>query len=199
MVAPKVRADSWASLLTSEQQWALYDFHYQTAKGKWELSAAWAAKEFELANAPSRAAFYTWKAQMDELEKIRHEEIRSIADQRIEEAAKGIEVADPKIQRALMAEAMNRALVEKNGEAAGKFITMVTNLIQAVTSQKAVELKAQEVTLKTSAERRKDEELEIAKRKLALLEQREAAANGALSDKKLTDADKLAKMKEIFG
>ena len=68
-----------------------------------------------------------------------------------------------------------------------------------MTSQKAVELKAQEVTLKTSAERRKDEELEIAKRKLALLEQREAAANGALSDKKLTDADKLAKMKEIFG
>ena len=67
MVAPKVRADSWASLLTPEQQWALYDFHYQTAKGKWELSAAWAAKEFELANAPSRAAFYTWKAQMDEL------------------------------------------------------------------------------------------------------------------------------------
>lgn len=205
MVAPKLRADSWAALLTPEQQWALYDYHYQVAKGKWELSAAWAVKEFELAKGPSRAAFYNWKDPMDDLEKVRHQEIRTIADQRIEEAARNIEVADPKIQRALMAEAMSRAMVEKDPEAAKKFIDMTTSLIRAVSDQKELELRGREVDLKTAAERRKDEELALAREKFEYDAAKKAMAFAAeiktvSADDSLDDDEKIAKVRQaLFG
>lgn len=199
MIAPQVRADSWAALLTPEQQWALYNHHYQVVHGKWELSCAWAEKEFELSRRPSRAGFYTWLGQMNELEELHNEEIRTLADERAKTAASKLTVGSETMRQALTAKMMDLILVAKDPEAANKVMQIVTAIVQGDVATKAVELKAREVELKTAEGRRKDEELEIAKRKLALLEQREAAANGALSDKKLTDADKLAKMKEIFG
>ena len=45
----------------------------------------------------------------------------------------------------------------------------------------------------------KDEELRIANEKLKLLTARETAARGALGSRKMSDSDKVAKMKEIFG
>ena len=199
MIAPQVRADSWAALLTPEQQWALYNHHYQVVHGKWELSCAWAEKEFELSRRPSRAGFYTWLGQMNALEELHNEEIRTLADERAKTAASKLTVGSETMRQALTAKMMDLILVAKDPEAANKVMQIVTALVQGDVATKAVELKAREVELKTAEGRRKDEELEIAKRKLAMLEQKEAAANGALSDKKLTDADKLAKMKEIFG
>ena len=45
----------------------------------------------------------------------------------------------------------------------------------------------------------KQEELRIANEKLKLLTARETAARGALGSRKMSDSDKVAKMKEIFG
>ena len=53
--------------------------------------------------------------------------------------------------------------------------------------------------LKAAAQQTKDEQLKLAREKFEAAERRESAAKSALDDKKLTDADKLAKMKEIFG
>ena len=53
--------------------------------------------------------------------------------------------------------------------------------------------------LKAAAQQTKDEQLKLAREKFEAAERRESAAKSALDDKKLTDADKVAKMKEIFG
>ena len=59
--------------------------------------------------------------------------------------------------------------------------------------------KAEELSLKARAQSTKDEQLKLAREKFEAAERRENAAKAALGDRKLTDADKLAKMKEIFG
>lgn len=184
MVAAKVRADSWAALLTPEQQWALYDHHYQVVHGKWELSAAWAEKEFKLTRRPSRAAFYEWKAQMDELEAVRAEEIRNVTSERIANAAEGIDIADEKIKRALLAEAMNRALIERNPEAAERFIKMTTALINC-------DLKKTDLALA-----REKFEFDAAKKAMELA----AEIKTVSADDSLDEDDKIQKVREaLFG
>lgn len=49
------------------------------------------------------------------------------------------------------------------------------------------------------AGRRDDEQLALAREKFEAAERRASAAKNALGDTKLTDADKIARMKEIFG
>ena len=199
MIAPKVRADSWAALLSPERQWALFNHHYQVVHGKWQLSCAWAEKEFELSRRPSRAAFYEWLDQMNALEEAHNEEIRTLADERAKNAAAQLTVGSETMRQALTAKMMDLILVAKDPDAADKVMKIVSALAQGDAATKALELKAREVALKQSAEKRKDEELEIARRKLALLEQKEAAAKKTANDTKLTSDQKLAKMKEIFG
>ena len=53
--------------------------------------------------------------------------------------------------------------------------------------------------LKAAAQQTKDEQLKLDREKFEAAERRENAAKAALGDAKLTDADKIAKMKEIFG
>ena len=60
-------------------------------------------------------------------------------------------------------------------------------------------LHRQELKLKAAAQGTKDEQLKLAREKFEAAERRENAAKSALGDTKLTDADKIAKMKEIFG
>jgi hypothetical protein len=59
--------------------------------------------------------------------------------------------------------------------------------------------KEQELALKSAAQSTKDEQLKLAREKFEAAERRENAARNALGDTKLTDAAKIAKMKEIFG
>ena len=56
-----------------------------------------------------------------------------------------------------------------------------------------------ELDLKDRAQRTRDEALRLAREKFEAAERRENAARNALGDTKLTDAAKIAKMKEIFG
>ena len=56
-----------------------------------------------------------------------------------------------------------------------------------------------ELELKAAAQTTKDEQLKLAREKFEAAERRENAARNGLGDTKLTDAAKIAKMKEIFG
>ncbi|MBR4938297.1 MAG: hypothetical protein IKZ22_05440, partial [Kiritimatiellae bacterium] len=60
-------------------------------------------------------------------------------------------------------------------------------------------LHRQELSLRERAQETKDEQLKLAREKFEAAERRLAAVQGAVDDAKLTDADKLAKIKEIFG
>jgi hypothetical protein len=64
---------------------------------------------------------------------------------------------------------------------------------------KSAEQRDRELALKAAAQQTKDEQLKLAREKFEAAERRENAARNALGDTKLTDAAKIAKMKEIFG
>jgi hypothetical protein len=72
------------------------------------------------------------------------------------------------------------------------FVSAATALIDRMQKERDLELKA-------AAQETKDEQLKLAREKFEAAERRENAAKGALADNRLTDADKIAKMKEIFG
>ena len=184
MIAPKVRADSWAALLTPEQQWALFNHHYEVVHGKWDLTCAWAEKEFELSRRPTRAAFYSWLEQMNELEEIHNEEIRTLADERAKSAASKLTVGSETMRQALTAKMMDLILVAKDPEAADKVMKIVTSMVMGSVAEKNVELKAKEVELKQSAEKRKDEELALAREKFEAAEKRLNAVKDAVKTAK---------------
>ena len=60
-------------------------------------------------------------------------------------------------------------------------------------------LKQQELALKERAQATKDDALKLAREKFEAAERRENAAKAAVSDAKLTEAERLARLKEIYG
>lgn len=202
MIAPKVRADSWAALLSPEQQWALFNYHYEVVHGKWELSCAWAEKEFELSRRPSRAGFYTWLEQMNKLEEIHNEEIRTIADERAKSAAAQLTVGSETMRQALAAKMMDLILVSGDLKAADIVKNIFTALSQEDTAAKALQLKGREVELKKQAQETRDEQLKLAREKFEAAERRLAAVQDAVKTAKtgggLTE-ETLKKIEEAAG
>ena len=184
MIAPKVRADSWAALLSPEQQWALFNYHYEVVHGKWELSCAWAEKEFELSRRPSRAGFYTWLEQMNKLEEIHNEEIRTIADERAKSAAAQLTVGSETMRQALTAKMMDLILVSGDLKAADIVKNIFTALSQEDTAAKALQLKGREVELKQQAQETRDEQLKLAREKFEAAERRLQAVQDAVDKAK---------------
>ena len=202
MIAPKVRADSWAALLSPEQQWALFNYHYEVVHGKWELSCAWAEKEFELSRRPSRAGFYTWLEQMNKLEEIHNEEIRTIADERAKSAAAQLTVGSETMRQALTAKMMDLILVSGDLKAADIVKNIFTALSQEDTAAKALQLKGREVELKQQAQETRDEQLKLAREKFEAAEKRLNAVKDAVKTAKtgggLTE-ETLKKIEEAAG
>ena len=202
MIAASVRADSWASVLEPAEMWTVYDFHYNPdggAAGKWEVTAAWAEKEFKLSRRPSREAFYKWLKAMKELAPAHRREVRETADEIAAESAKSLTVNDAEIIAFAKSRALDAATVAKNPEEAERFMRMAEMFIRAGQKEAELTIKREELELKTRAQSVKEDELKLAREKFEAAERRENAAKGALADNKLTDADKIAKMKEIFG
>ena len=188
MIAPKVRADSWAALLSPEQQWALFNYHYEVVHGKWELSCAWAEKEFELPSRPSHNAFYEWLKKMNKLEDLHNEEIRTLADERAKSAAAQLTVGSETMRQALTAKMMDLILVSGDLKAADIVKNIFTALSQEDTAAKALQLKGREVELKQQAQETRDEQLKLAEKKFKDEQTRRTAAE-ARADK----AEQIAK------
>ena len=184
----KVRIDSWAAGLTEEQSWALY---YKARALRWNEAAAWAVKEFGLDRTPSRSGFYDWLATM------RNEESAHRLGQAATAAAEAAALAktqakDDALIGAYKAMAAELALRTGSAKEAQKFVEMATALADR-------QLHAAELDIKERSQKTKDEQLKLAREKFEAAERRENAARSALGDTKLTDAAKIAKMKEIFG
>lgn len=182
--------------------WSVYDFHFNPdggAAGKWEVTAAWAEKEFKLSRRPSREAFYKWLKAMKELAPAHRREVRETADEIAAESAKSLTVNDSEIIAFAKSRALDAATVAKNPEEAERFMRMAEMFIRAGQKEAELKIKREELELKTRAQSVKEDELKLAREKFEAAERRENAAKGALADNRLTDADKIAKMKEIFG
>ena len=59
--------------------------------------------------------------------------------------------------------------------------------------------KEQELALKSAAQSTKDEQLKLAREKFEAAERRENAAKATVADSKLSDEERMAKLREIYG
>ena len=182
-----VRTDSWASSLTEEQSWQLY---YKSRALRWNEAADWAVKEYGV-EAPSRTAFYAWLAHM------RAEESAHRLEQAATAAAEAAALAKTKTSdeaqiAAYKAMATELALRTGSAKEAEKFIQMAATLADK-------RLKAAELKLKDRAQQTKDETLRLAREKFEAAEKRLSAVQGAVDAPQLTDAERVAKIKGIFG
>lgn len=183
----KTRTDSWAAALTEEQSWTLY---YKAMRCQWQEAAAWAVKEFELERSPSRTGFYGWLKQMRAQE---HEH-------RMGEAAIAAAEAAALGKKATKDEALIAALKTLATEAAlNTDAKTASALIQSAMALKDRLQKAEDLDLKAKAQAVKEADLALAREKFEAAEKRLNAAKDTANDTKLTNEEKLARMKEIFG
>ena len=182
-----LRTDSWASGLTEEQRWQLY---YKYRSLGWEVAVEAAVRDWGI-DAPSHTAFYEWKKRMDQAEQSHRLEQAAVAAAEAAALSK-VQTKDEVLIGAFKSLAADIALRTGNAKDAGHFVQMAVAIADRLQ-------KAEELSLKARAQETKDEQLKLAREKFMAAERRESAAKSALGDKKLTDADKVAKMKEIFG
>lgn len=184
----KVRTDSWAAGLSEEQSWELYS---KARRCQWQEAAAWAVKEFGLEKGPSRTAFYAWMTAMREEE---HEHRMGQAAIAAAEAAAlgGKCTKDEALIQAFKALATDVALTTGDAKTASAFV----NSAMAIKDRLQ---KEQELALKSAAQSTKDEQLKLAREKFEAAERRENAAKATVADNKLSDEERMAKLREIYG
>ena len=188
-MAAKVRTDSWAAALTEEQAWALY---FKARRCEWQNAAAWAVKEFGLDRMPSRTGFYEWKAAMAKDEHRHSMEQGLLAQQMVREGAEANTQRDGEARKALEQKAVELAVLTGDVKTA----TSLYNLTLAIRDR---ELHAAELDIKERSQRTKDEQLKLAREKFEAAEKRLNAVQGAVDAPQLTDAERIAKIKSIFG
>ena len=185
----KFRIDSWAAALTEDQQWQLY---YKSLRTRWNEAVTWAVKEFGLERAPSKGCFFKWRAAMGEDEHRHSMEQGLMARRWVRESAEANTLKSEESRKALEQEAVTLGLVTKDWKTAN-------GLLRTTLAIRDREIAAARLELEQSAQKTRDAQLKLAREKFEAAERRENAARNALGDTKLTDADKIAKMKEIFG
>ena len=184
------RSDSWYANVPEEELAKLYSMARRGAQ--WFEVVKAANDELGLNVHPSRSAYYRWMDWMREQDSERRLAQARIAALEADQLAKGVGLNDDTAIMAYKSLAAEMALKTGNAKEAGHFMRMATDLIDR-------QLHAKEIDLKTQDLARKEEELKIALKKLEMLEKKEAAAKETANDTKLTNEQKLAKMKEIFG
>ena len=184
----KVRTDSWAAGLSEEQSWELYS---KARRCQWQEAAAWAVKEFGLEKGPSRTAFYAWMTAMREEE---HEHRMGQAAIAAAEAAAlgGKCTKDEALIQAFKALATDVALTTGDAKSASAFV----NSAMAIKDRLQ---KEQELALKSAAQSTKDEQLKLAREKFEAAERRENAAKATVTNEKLSDEERMSKLREIYG
>ena len=191
------RADSWECCMSDEQQRELY---------RWALTPFEdEAKNFRRPNfdecmrhldemgvkRPSRPGWFRFKVRMEKDRRL--EMLYSV--QGSGESAKDLAAMSP-ADYALAADTFTNMALDagmKGNEKAVAIFSSAARLYQDKLQQD------KKLDLQSRAQQTKDEQLKLAREKFEAAERRIEAARGALNSHVMTDADKLAKMKEIFG
>lgn len=185
------RSDSWYAGLTEEQLWEMYS----TAKrfgSAWYKTIEWANAKWKLELKTSKTAYYRWKDWMYDQDSGTREHFAQLAARSVEEQAAAARLLNKSLTEGIKSLAA-QALFVADDPVKGKA------LAETFSKFATAALEAEKLKLAAAAQQTKDEQLKLAREKFEAAERRENAARSALGDTKLTDADKLAKMKEIFG
>ena len=201
----KTRKDAWGEGLPEETRWQLYAYTKPPTDEEREgprLSRPW-LRDFDRdvlpylslqgIVAPSRAGWYRFLQRM----RIAEAEGVKFSVEAAKRIAEGVVAANVDARLAadyLTAKALDAATAS---DAASQKAAAI--LAAGAAKFHAAALAEEKLKLDAARQRTADEQLKLAREKFEAAERRENAARNALGDTKLTDADKLAKMKEIFG
>jgi len=184
----KPRSDSWYAMLSEEQLWQLYSV---AKRCQWFEVVAHAQKEFGLEAKVSRSAYYRWLDWMRGEESERRLAQARIAALEAGGLAKTVGLKDETAIAAYKSLAAEFAL-KSDAKTANRFMQMAMALRDR-------QLRSREVDLKDAAQATKDEQLKLAREKFEAAERRENAAKATVADNKLSDEERMAKLREIYG
>ena len=184
----KPRADSWYAMLSEEQLWQLYAI---AKRCQWYEVVAHAQKEFGLEAKVSRSGYYRWLDWMRGEESERRLAQARIAALEAGELAKTVGLKDETAIAAYKSLAAEFAL-KSDAKTANRFMQMAMALRDR-------QLRSREVDLKDAAQATKDEQLKLAREKFEAAEKRLNAVQGAVDAPQLSDAERIEKIKSIFG
>ena len=183
----KTHSNAWGEDLPEETRWRLYDELGASSFGEEVMSAVAKAG----AEVPSRAGWYRFLARMRKADAERR--IAKIA-QSVAEAQK---VADKHgVKAAVLVETLKTLAVDRAMTGDDKGATAFASAAASIWDRAQRE---REIELKQAAQTTRDEQLKLAREKFEAAERRLAAVQGAVDAPQLSDAERVAKIKGIFG
>ena len=184
----KTRVDAWGEDLPEAVRWNCYDL----AKSlPWPDAVLDQLKAIGVVRMPSRSAWYRFLSRMRQAD----------AERRIEKIAASVaeaqSVADRHgIKSAVMVETLKTLAIDKAMLGEDKAATLLAAAAASIWDRAQ---KERDLELKAARQKTAEEQLKLAREKFEAAERRENAAKGAIADVKLTDAERVAKIKSIFG
>ena len=199
----KLRTDAWEAQLSEDVRQQLYAYTKPPTKEEAEAGRPHLANferdvlpwlSLQGIPAPQRSTWYRFVGRMEAQEREDRAARTIIGMGTARKIATGMAKAkiDPKLAADFLTALSVDAATKQNEEA-------MKILADAASKYHAAALGAEKLKLDAARQRTADEQLKLAREKFEAAERRENAAKNALGDTKLTDADKIAKMKEIFG
>ncbi len=195
----KTRTDAWGEDLPEDTRWELYALTKAPTDEEREAGRAW-LRDFRRDVlpwlslqghvAPSQSAWYRFLGRMREAEAAK----TIIGVETSKRIAQGIVEAD--VDARLAADMMTALSVDaaaKGNDEAAKI------LADSAAKYHAAAQGAERLKLDAARQRTADEQLKLAREKFEAAERRENAAKAAMTDTKLTDAERAAKLREIYG
>ena len=197
------RSDAWEAQLPAETAKELYRLTKCPTEEEAKAGRPW-LRDFDRdvlpylslqgIVAPSRAGWYRFLGRMREDEAAQ----TVIGVETSKRIAQGITAA--KIDPQLAADMMTSLAVD---EAAKPYEQRNEKVMQIFASAaamfKSAEQRDRELALKAAAQQTKDEQLKLAREKFEAAERRENAAKATVADNKLSDEERMAKLREIYG
>lgn len=181
----KSRSDAWGADFTEELRWKIYD----TCR-----ALPWHEVGLALpddVDAPSRSAWYRFLARQRKADAVRR------IDRIAQSVAEAQAVADRAgIKAAVFVETLKTLAIDKAMTGDDKGATSLAAAAATIWSNAQRET---ELDLKRRAQETRDAQLALAREKFEAAERRENAAKAAVTDTKLTDAERTARLKEIYG
>ena len=144
--------------------------------------------------APSHATWFRFKHRM-RMDEAAETIISVETSKRI---ARGI--TEAKIDQQLAADIMTSLSVDEAAKPPDQRNEKVMQIFASAAAMfKSAEQRDRELALKAAAQSTKDEQLKLAREKFEAAERRENAAKATVVDKKLSDEERMAKLREIYG
>ena len=199
----KLRSDAWEAQLPADTASELYRLTKCPTQEEAEAGRPWLRDydrdvlpylSLQGIAAPGRSTWFRFKHRM-RMDEAAETIISVEASKRI---AQGVTAA--KIDQQLAADMMTSLSVDEAAKPPEERNEKVMQIFASAAAMFAsAAQRDRELQLKADKGRRDDEALKLAREKFEAAERRENAAKGAIADTKLTDEQRMAKLKEIYG